>query len=72
MKENGVCCSIHYRPLHLMTFYRTAADGNSADLPETTAAYGEILSLPLFSSMSRKDLKYVVAVFKETLYNEFK
>ena len=72
MKENGVCCSIHYRPLHLMTFYQTAADGNSADLPATTAAYGEILSLPLFSSMSRKDLKYVVAVFKETLYNEFK
>lgn len=72
MKENGVCCSIHYRPLHLMTFYQTAADGNSADLPETTAAYNEILSLPLFSSMSRKDLKYVVAVFKKTLYNEYK
>ena len=72
MKENGVCCSIHYRPLHLMTFYQTAADGNSADLTETTAAYNEILSLPLFSSMSRKDLKYVVAVFKKTLYNEYK
>lgn len=72
MKENGVCCSIHYRPLHLMTFYQTAADGNSADLPATTAAYNEILSLPLFSSMSRKDLKYVVAVFKKTLYNEYK
>lgn len=72
MKAAGICCSVHYRPLHLMSFFRTVAAETEADLPEATAAYEEILSLPLFSAMRKKEIKYVIAVFKRTVYNIFK
>lgn len=72
LKAAGICCSVHYRPLHLMSFFRTVTAETEKELPEATSAYGEILSLPLFSAMSRKEIKYVIAVFKRTVYNIFK
>lgn len=72
LKEAGICCSVHYRPLHLMTYFASVAAETASDLPEATKAYSEILSLPLFSGMTEKELKYVIAVFKRTVYNVFK
>ena len=72
LKKAGICCSVHYRPLHLMTYFASVAAETAADLPEATKAYNEILSLPLFSGMTEKELKYLIAVFKRTVYNIFK
>lgn len=72
MKAAGICCSIHYRPLHLMSFFKTVTAETEKDLPKATNAYGEILSLPLFSAMNKKEIEYVIAVFKRTVYNIFK
>lgn len=72
LKQAGICCSIHYRPLHMMTFFKAISRETAAELPAATSAYNEILSLPLFSGMTMKELKYVIAVFKETVYNRFK
>lgn len=72
LREKGICCSIHYRPLHLMSYYKTILIQEEDELSLATKAYDEILSLPLYSALSRKDLKYIIANFKETVYNIFK
>ena len=62
LRKRNVGISIHYAPLHRMKLY-----GATADLPNTTAAAGRILTLPMSSSMTVKDAEYVVAMMRDCL-----
>jgi dTDP-4-amino-4,6-dideoxygalactose transaminase len=56
MREANVGTSVHYIPSHLFTAY---AQENAA-LPNTERAWAQLISLPLFPSMSDQDVEDVV------------
>jgi len=52
--------NVHYKPVHLHAFYQKNFFTKRGDCPVAESAYEQILSLPLFPSMSNADVNRVV------------
>ena len=62
LKEAGVGCSVHWRPLHLHPYYAETFGWRAEDLPAASAVWPRILTLPLFPAMTDVEHEHVVAV----------
>lgn len=62
LKEAGVGCSVHWRPLHLHPYYAETFGWKPEDLPVASAVWERIVTLPLFPAMTDAELDHVVAV----------
>jgi perosamine synthetase len=60
LAANGIQSSVHFTPLHLMSFYKQFLAKN-CDFPVAEKLYKEILSLPIYPMMSRKAMAWVAA-----------
>lgn len=60
LHRDGVGVQIHYIPIHLQPWYRARLGTAWGDLPQTEAAYLELLSLPLFPDLTRADQDRVI------------
>ncbi|MFL6289914.1 MAG: DegT/DnrJ/EryC1/StrS family aminotransferase [Thermoanaerobaculia bacterium] len=67
LKEAGVGCSVHWRPLHLHPYYAGTFGWRAEDLPAATAVWERIVSLPLFPAMTHAEHEHVVAVIQGIL-----
>ena len=56
----GIACSVHYKPLHLMSYWRDLLKLNREDFPNATRRFERTISLPLFPDISEQQLDYVV------------
>lgn len=65
LKANGVGCSVHWRPLHMHPLYRERLGWNENHFPAATELWKEIISLPIFSSMTFEEMVHVVDTIKE-------
>jgi perosamine synthetase len=59
LRAKRIGTSVHYMPLHMHPYYRDAFGFQPRDLPIAAEAYGEIISLPLFSAMTEEQVDYV-------------
>lgn len=64
LKEAGVGCSVHWRPLHLHPYYAETFGWKAEDLPAASAVWERIVSLPLFPAMTDAEHEHVVAVIQ--------
>lgn len=64
LKEAGVGCSVHWRPLHLHPYYAETFGWRAEDLPAASAVWPRILTLPLFPAMTDAEHEHVVAVIQ--------
>lgn len=60
LREAGIGVNVHYKPVHLHAFYQKNFFTKRGDCPVAESAYEQILSLPLFPSMSNADVNRVV------------
>jgi dTDP-4-amino-4,6-dideoxygalactose transaminase len=65
LRERGVGCSVHWRPLHLHPYYEETFHWRPEHLPEASRQWPRILSLPLFPGMRDEEREQVVAVVRE-------
>jgi len=65
MKDEGIEAGLHYIPLHLLTYYKSKYSLRVNDFPVALRAYQQVLSLPIYSSMSDKDVKFVCDKIKK-------
>ncbi len=56
MRERGIETGIHYKPVHLMSYYK-----NQARLPVTENIGGEIVSIPTHPNLSETDVDRVIS-----------
>ncbi len=66
MAEKGVACNVHYKPLPMMTGYKTMG----FDIENFPNAYNQFvneITLPLHTCLSDEDVDYVIDCFKESL-----
>ncbi len=71
LKQLGIQSSIHFKPLHKMTYYKNKNFYHPEDYENCESIYKNILSLPIYSSMSEEDIRDVVDAVKiayENLY----
>lgn len=64
MRELGVGVNVHYIPVHMQPFYQFMGfrDG---DFPHAEQYYGEVITLPMFPTMSESQQDMVVAALRK-------
>ena len=64
LRESGVGCSVHWRPLHLHPYYQETFGWTADDFPVATAEWQRLISLPIFPRMTPAELAHVVGVVR--------
>lgn len=67
MTEAGIGTSVHYKPLHRMTYYKQKYTLHPEDYPNTEKSWLGNVSLPIFPYMSEVEIVYVCETVKKIL-----
>ncbi|WP_379145987.1 DegT/DnrJ/EryC1/StrS family aminotransferase [Paenibacillus sp. sgz500992] len=65
LTERNIGTSVHFIPVHLMSAYRNRYGYKDGDLPLTEDWFENIISIPLYSSMSMEDANSVIEAIKD-------
>jgi perosamine synthetase len=65
LRERGVGCSVHWRPLHLHPYYAEQFGWRPEQFPIATPLWERSITLPLFPGMRDDEHEYVVKVLHE-------
>ena len=65
LKQAGVGCSVHWRPLHLHPYYQKTFGWRAKDFPVATAQWKRLISLPIFPGMHEDEIEHVVRTVKQ-------
>ena len=68
LKKESIGTSVHFIPLHRMTFWKSQYDLNPSDFPVSDDLSLRSLSLPLWPGLSRKNQKRIIKVIRRTLH----
>lgn len=60
LRAEGIGVNVHYLPVHLHPYYRQRFGTRVGMCPRAEAAYEEMISLPIFPSMSEDDVEDVI------------
>ena len=66
MASMGVATNVHYKPLPMMTAYKSMGY-NIADFPNAYNMYKNEITLPLYSKMTDDEAMYVMDCFKKAI-----
>lgn len=69
LKQRGIGTSVHFIPVHLHSYYRTAYGYQDGDYPAAEQVFRQIVSLPLYPKMSLLDVERVIEAVKEIIKN---
>ena len=64
LREQGVGCTVHWRPLHLHPYYQDTFGWQPEHLPVASSQWQRILSLPIFPGMREDEQLHVVDVVR--------
>lgn len=59
--------SVHYKPLHQMTYYKERYQLRAEDFPDAERHWRGCVSLPLYPSMTHDEVDYVIRAVRELL-----
>ena len=65
--RQGVGVSVHFIPLHLMTYYRRTYGYRPGDFPQAEASYRATMSLPFYPGMKKCEVRRIVDVLRAVL-----
>lgn len=65
LKDRGIGCSVHWRPLHLHPYYEQTFGWAAEDCPVASEEWERLVSLPLFSAMTTEEIDSVINVVRE-------
>lgn len=63
LKERGISTGVHYMPIHHFTYYKKIKI--KADVPKTEKIWTQLLTLPLYPSLSVKDQNRIIEKIEE-------
>lgn len=66
MAEKGITCNVHYKPLPMLSAYKTLGF-NIIDYPNSYNFYKGAITLPLYSKLTNQEVDYIIDNFKKTL-----
>lgn len=61
----GIASRIYFEPVHLSLFYRRKFGYKGGELPVTEAICGEVLTLPMYPTLTKGEMDYIVEKVKE-------
>jgi perosamine synthetase len=60
LTEKGIMSKIYFSPIHLTMFYRKKFSFKGGELPVTEKVSKEVLSLPIYPTMTNDEINYIV------------
>ncbi len=66
LAERGVNCNVHYKPLPMMTAYRSMG-WDIKDFPNAFRYYENLITLPLHTKLTDEDVDYVIENFRDVV-----
>lgn len=66
MAERGIACNVHYKPLPMMTAYKSMG-WDIKDFPNAYHYFKNEISLPLHTMLTEDDVNYVAENFREII-----
>ncbi len=67
MREQGVCATTHYVPLHTSPYFRSNF-ANSPSMPVTEAAARRLIRLPIYTSLTQDECEKVCSVAERVMF----
>jgi len=67
MAEKGIGTSVHYKPLHRMTYYRERYGLRPEDFPNAERIWRGCVSLPIYPTLGNGELEYICDSIREIL-----
>lgn len=64
LKSRGIGVNVHYRPIHLHTYYKNL--NMNVSCPVAESVYNRIITIPIYPKMTDADVEYVVSMIGET------
>jgi dTDP-4-amino-4,6-dideoxygalactose transaminase len=65
LRERGVGCSVHWRPLHLHPYYTEQFGWRPEQFPVATAVWERSITLPLVPGMRDDEHRHVVDIIRD-------
>lgn len=59
LTETGIGTSVHYKPLHRMTYYRERYNLDPKDFPNSERIWRGTVSLPVYPDLTTEELEYI-------------
>jgi dTDP-4-amino-4,6-dideoxygalactose transaminase len=70
ISNEGIGVSVHYKPIHRMTYYKQTYKLDPIDYPNAEKIWEGTVSLPIYSDLKNEDLDYVCQTVKSLLDNK--
>ena len=67
LQEEGIGCGVHFIPVHLHEYYRKTFGYKLGDFPVSEKIGLNIFSLPIYPTMSKKDVKDVIKAVEKLI-----
>jgi len=67
LAEKGIGTSVHYKPLHHMTYYKTTYQLQASNYPIAERIWKGTFTLPLFPDITQEQVEYVCMILKSYL-----
>jgi len=61
----GISTSVHFRPLHMHSYWKNRFNFQEADFPVATKTYEQVLSLPIHTKLCDQDVERIVDAIKK-------
>jgi len=71
LREHGIGTSVHFIPLHLHSYYRDRFGYQTGDFPQADSAFDEVVSLPLYPSLTDDEVERVAAAVQGIVHEGF-
>jgi perosamine synthetase len=67
--EKGVMAKVYFSPVHLTSFYRDRFGFQGGELPMTERISKQVLTLPMYASLTKDEMDYVIESVKGFMEN---
>jgi perosamine synthetase len=65
LTKAGIMTKVYFEPIHLKTFYTKAFNYKKNDLPVTEEMAEKVLTLPLYPTLTKKEMDYIVSAIEK-------
>lgn len=65
LAKNGIGTSVHYKPLHRMSYYNETYRLNPSDFPNTERIWNGTVSLPIFPELIDTELEFICQTIRD-------
>tara|TARA_X000001036_G_C20587000_1_gene769172 strand:- start:42 stop:1169 length:1128 start_codon:yes stop_codon:yes gene_type:complete len=60
--EMGISIAVHYKPIHLFTYYQKRYGYSNGNFPEAEKLYNSTISLPFYPDLKNNEINYIISV----------